>query len=94
MDSVSMVYQHVPIHTTNITHEKAPRVRLLYGCSHSGVIYNNLNRLLHPYHCIGQAPQHRTAISSILHKNYRIHSVFDAIKTLASFLAFLTNVAD
>ena len=43
---------------------------------------------------LDQAPQHRTAISSSLQKNDLVNSVHDAIKTLASFLAFLTNVAD
>ena len=40
---------------------------------------------------LDQASQHRTTISHILHKSYLVHSVFDAAKTLASFL---TNVAD
>ena len=43
---------------------------------------------------LDQAPQHRTVINSTMYKNYLVHSVFDVIKTLALFLAFLTNVAD
>ena len=43
---------------------------------------------------LDQAPKHHTAISSSLQKNYLVHSVHDTVKTLASFLAFLTNVAD
>ena len=43
---------------------------------------------------LDQAPQHRIAISSSLQKNNLVHTVHDAIKTLASCLAFLTNVAD
>ena len=43
---------------------------------------------------LDQAPQHCAAISSTLHKNYLVHSVHNAVKNLASFLAFLINVAD
>ena len=43
---------------------------------------------------LDQAPQHRIAISSSLQKNYLVHTVHDAVKTLASCLVFLTNVAD
>ena len=41
---------------------------------------------------LDQASKHYTAISRMLYKNYLIHSVFNAVKTLALFLAFLTNL--
>ena len=43
---------------------------------------------------LDQAPQHHTAISSTLYKNYLVHSVHNAVKTLALLLALLTNIAD
>ena len=43
---------------------------------------------------LDQTVQHQTTIGCIVTKSYMIYSVHDAIKTLALFLAFLTNLAN
>ena len=41
-----------------------------------------------------QSDNHRSAIGKDVSINYKINSTYDVIKTLATILAFITNLAD